>query len=103
MNCPHREEHLNQEKIKLLGNKLYFMHNNTAVPRGNSEKSCRQIIEDTCRHISVMQNNMFAEPGEVYKQESVPGILGFLIVAMEMNFRCLQTRYAIHETMLFSI
>jgi len=75
MNCPHREEHLNQKKIKLLGNKLYFVHNNTAVSRGNSEKSYKQIIEDTCRHISVMQNNMFAEPGEVYKQESVPGIL----------------------------
>jgi len=75
MNFPHREEHLNQKKIKLLGHKLYFTHNNTAVPRGNSEKSCKQIIEDTCRHISVVQNNMFAQPGEVYKQEYVPGIL----------------------------
>jgi len=75
MNCPHKEEHLNQKKIKFLGHKLYFTHNNTAVPRGNSEKSCNQIVEDTCRHVSVVQNNMFAEPGEVYKQESVPGIL----------------------------
>jgi len=72
MNCPHREEHLNQKKIKLLGNKLYFMHNNTAVPRGNSKKSCKQIVEDTCRHVSVMQNNMFAEPGEVYNTGCKP-------------------------------
>jgi hypothetical protein len=74
MNCPHREEHINQKKIKLLGNKIYFAHNNTAVPRGNNEKSVRQIVEDTCRHLAVIQNNMFAEPGEVYK-ESTPGIL----------------------------
>jgi len=75
MNCPHREEHINQKKIKLLGNKIYFAHNNTAVPRGNNDKSVRQIVEETCRKIAVMQNNMFAEPGEVYNQESVPGIL----------------------------
>ncbi|KIK05340.1 hypothetical protein K443DRAFT_130488 [Laccaria amethystina LaAM-08-1] len=59
MNCPHREEHINQHKIKLQGHKLYFVHNNLAA----------------CRQITVMQNNMFAEPGEVYKQESVPGII----------------------------
>ena len=75
MNCPHREEHINQKKIKLLGNKIYFAHNNTAVPRGNNEKSVRQIVEDTCRQVAIIQNNMFADPGEVYKQESVPGIL----------------------------
>ena len=75
MTCPHREEHINQKKIKLLGNKLYFFHNNTAVPRGTSEKTVRMIVEETCRQLAVMQNNMFAEPGEVYKQESAPGIL----------------------------
>ena len=75
MNCPHREEHINQKKIKLLGNKIYFAHNNTAVPRGNNEKSVGQIVEDTCRQVAIIQNNMFADSGEVYKQESVPGIL----------------------------
>jgi hypothetical protein len=51
------------------------VHNNLAVPRGNGEKSCKQIVEEACRQITVMQNNMFAEPGEVYKQESVPSII----------------------------
>jgi hypothetical protein len=75
MNCPHREEHINQNKIKLQGHKLFFVHNNLAVPRGNGEKSCKQMVEEACRRIAVMQNNMFAEPGEVYKQESIPGII----------------------------
>jgi len=75
MNCPHREEHINQNKIKLQGHKLFFTHNNLAVPRGNAEKSCKQMVKETCRRVAVMQNNMFAEPGEVYKGEAVPGIL----------------------------
>ncbi|EDR00178.1 uncharacterized protein LACBIDRAFT_334420 [Laccaria bicolor S238N-H82] len=75
-NCPHREAHVAQKKIKLLGNRMYFTHNNTAVPRGNGEKSVRQIVEEASRQNLTLQNNMFAEPGEVFSQEAVvPGII----------------------------
>ncbi|EDR11760.1 uncharacterized protein LACBIDRAFT_323936 [Laccaria bicolor S238N-H82] len=46
------------------------------VPRGNGEKSVRQIVEEASRQNSTLQNNMFAEPGEVFSQEAVvPGII----------------------------
>ncbi|EDR06400.1 uncharacterized protein LACBIDRAFT_328727 [Laccaria bicolor S238N-H82] len=66
------------EMKKLLETLVHQQLNisNPQIPRGNGEKSVRQIVEEASRQNLTLQNNMFAEPGEVFSQEAVvPGII----------------------------
>ena len=78
-NCPHREEHLKTGKIKMVGNRIFFVHSGQPVPRGTAGKSAKDIVEEAIKaHFhknNVAQSNMFASPGEVYTHTVEPGII----------------------------
>jgi hypothetical protein len=56
MNCPHREEHINQHKIKLQGHKLYFVHNNLAVKNLVNKWSKRLVDKSQSCKIICLQS-----------------------------------------------